>query len=136
MEEILAYDMPFYFETKGEDMKEPQEDFLAPTQPETNKVRESLSLPSLRKAANPYRLPIPLKCRPKKADNDKKPLKIKDDGSVMVNIFIWGKEIVRAILDLKASINIISYCIYQKLGLGKLKSTPMTLQLADGSINV
>ena len=52
----------------------------------------------------------------------------------MVNISIGGKETTRAMLDLGASINIMCYSIYLQLGLGKLKSTLMTLQLADGSI--
>ena len=37
-------------------------------------------------------------------------------------------------LDFGASINIMSYSVYRRLGLGKLKPTPMTLQLADGSL--
>ena len=37
-------------------------------------------------------------------------------------------------LNLGASINIIPYSIYPKLGLSKLKPTPMTLQLANGSL--
>ena len=52
----------------------------------------------------------------------------------MVNISIEGKKIARAMLDLGASINIIPYSVYQRLGLGKLKPTPMTLQLEDGSL--
>ena len=41
---------------------------------------------------------------------------------------------MQAMLDLRASINIMPHSVYQRLELGKLKSTPMTLQLADGSI--
>ena len=37
-------------------------------------------------------------------------------------------------LDLGVIINIIPYSVYLQLGLGKLKPTLMTLQLADGSI--
>ena len=37
-------------------------------------------------------------------------------------------------LDLGASINIMPYSIYLRLGLGKLKPTYMTFHLADGSI--
>ena len=36
-----------------------------------------------------------------------------------------------ATLDLRVSINIMPYSIYLRLGLGKLKLTLMTLQLAD-----
>ena len=37
-------------------------------------------------------------------------------------------------LDLRVSINLMAYSVYQQLGLGELKPTPMTLQLADRSI--
>ena len=39
-----------------------------------------------------------------------------------------------ALLDLGASVNLIPFCVYQKLGLGELKRTSVTLQLADRSI--
>ena len=78
VEEIPVDDMPLHSKTKGEDMEEPQEDILEPIQPKTDKVRKPLSLPSLDKEANPCKLPIPLKCHPKKVGNDKKPLKMKD----------------------------------------------------------
>jgi hypothetical protein len=37
-------------------------------------------------------------------------------------------------LDLGASINLLPYSVYVQLGLGELKSTSITLQLADRSI--
>ena len=40
----------------------------------------------------------------------------------------------RALLDLGASINLLPYSVYEQLGLGELKPTPMTLQLADRSV--
>ena len=40
----------------------------------------------------------------------------------------------RALLDLGASINLIPFNVYQKLGLGELKPTSVTLQLADCSV--
>ena len=52
----------------------------------------------------------------------------------MVNITIGGKKTTQAMLDLRESINIMPYSIYLRLGLGKLKSNLMTLQLAEGSI--
>ena len=36
-----------------------------------------------------------------------------------------------ALLDLGASVNLIPFSVYQKLGLGELKPTSVTLQLAD-----
>ena len=39
-----------------------------------------------------------------------------------------------ALLDLGASVNLILFSVYQKLGLGELKPTSVTLQLADRSV--
>ena len=39
-----------------------------------------------------------------------------------------------ALLDLGANVNLNSFSVYQKLGLGELKSTSITLQLADHSV--
>ena len=39
-----------------------------------------------------------------------------------------------ALLDLGASVNLISFSVYQKLGLGELKPTSVTLQLTDRSV--
>ena len=132
-EKIPADNIPFQTKIKGEDMEE-KEEIVKPTPSESNREREPLPLPSLHKAVNPYRPQIPLTCRPKEVHNDKKTLKLKDPRRFMVNISIGGKEIASAMLDLGARINIMPYSIYLRLGLGKLKLTSMTLQLADGSI--
>ena len=52
----------------------------------------------------------------------------------MVNIIIGAKKTAQVMFDLRVSINIMSYSVYLQLGLGKIKPTPMTFQLADGSI--
>ena len=39
-----------------------------------------------------------------------------------------------ALLDLGTSDNLIPFSVYQKLGLGELKPTSVTLQLADRSV--
>jgi hypothetical protein len=39
-------------------------------------------------------------------------------------------------LDLGASVNLLPYSVYLQLGLGELKPTTMTLQLADRSMKV
>ena len=39
-----------------------------------------------------------------------------------------------ALLDLGASVNLITFSVYQKLGLGELKPTSITLQLANRSV--
>ena len=56
--------MSLHIETKGRDREEQKEDISVPTPFETNQERESLFLPSLHKATNPYRPPIPLTCCP------------------------------------------------------------------------
>ena len=94
---------------------------------------DPLSLPSLDKASNPYTQQIPPNCHPKK-DHEDKTLKMKDPESFKVNITIGGKEKTQAMLDLGVSINIMPYSVYLRLGLGKLKLNPMTLQLEDGSL--
>ena len=106
-----------------------------PSQSEIDQEREPLPLPSLQKVINPYRLPIPLACCPREDNNDKKPLELKDPGSFIVNISIGGKETARAMLDLRESINIMRNLVYSRMGLGKLKPTPMTLQFMDESLN-
>ena len=93
VEEIPEDDMPLHDETKGEDMEMQKEENVAALESsEIDQRRDPLSFPSLHKANNPYRPPIPLECHPKKADNDKKLLKIKDPESFMVNIFIGVKR--------------------------------------------
>lgn len=49
---------------------------------------------------------------------------------------IGGKQVEQALLDLGASVNLLSYSMYQKLRLGEMKLTRVTLQLADRSICV
>ena len=39
-----------------------------------------------------------------------------------------------ALLDLGASVNLIPFSVYQKLGLGELKPTSVTLQLVNHSV--
>ena len=45
------------------------------------------------------------------------------------NTFVKG-----ALLDLGASVNLLPYSVYKQLGLGELKSTSITLSLADRSV--
>jgi hypothetical protein len=44
---------------------------------------------------------------------------------------IGVSQIESALLDLGASVNLLPYSVYLQLGLGELKPTSMTLQLAD-----
>jgi hypothetical protein len=43
-------------------------------------------------------------------------------------------RIERALLDLGASVNLLTYSVYLQLWLGELKPTSMTIQLADRSV--
>jgi hypothetical protein len=60
--------------------------------------------------------------------------KLKDPGSFTISCRIGDKLFDRALLDLGAGINLLPYEVYQKLSLGKLQPTSITLQLADRSI--
>jgi hypothetical protein len=49
---------------------------------------------------------------------------------------IGVSRIEKAFLDLGASINLLPYSVYLQLGLGELKPTSMTLQLADKLVTI
>jgi hypothetical protein len=66
----------------------------------------------------------------------KLPLKYKNPGCPTITCMIGVSQIERALLDLGASINLLPYSVYLQLGLGELKPTTMTLQLADWSVKV
>lgn len=59
--------------------------------------------------------------------------KYKDPGCPTISIAIGGKRI-KALLDLGARVNLLPYSIYEQLGLGEMKPTKVTLQLADCNI--
>ena len=56
----------------------------------------------------------------------------------MSNNFVYngGYRIDQALLDIGSSVNLLSYSVYKELGLGELKPTRVTLELADRSIKV
>ncbi|GJR37938.1 DNA-directed DNA polymerase [Tanacetum coccineum] len=60
--------------------------------------------------------------------------KEKDLGSFTIPCDIGQLHINNALLDLGASISLIPYTMYEKLGLGEPKATRMSLELADRSI--
>ncbi|XP_020415512.1 uncharacterized protein LOC109948026 [Prunus persica] len=64
----------------------------------------------------------------------KLPPKLKDPGSFSINITIGDKLVEKPMLDLGASINLMPYSVYLQLGLGGLKATTISLQLADRSV--
>jgi hypothetical protein len=62
------------------------------------------------------------------------PIKYKDPGCPTIACKIGDNRAERALLDLGASVNLLPYSIYIHLGLGELKSTSITLQLANRSV--
>ncbi|XP_061993424.1 uncharacterized protein LOC133711297 [Rosa rugosa] len=64
----------------------------------------------------------------------KLPPKLKDPGRFTIPCTIGDKRFGKALLDLGASINLMPFSVYESLNLGELKSTPVTIQLADRSI--
>ncbi|XP_043699367.1 uncharacterized protein LOC122650116 [Telopea speciosissima] len=60
--------------------------------------------------------------------------KYKDPGCPTISCMIGNTRIDHALLDLGASVNLLPYSVYQQLGLGDLKPTSVTLQLADRSV--
>jgi hypothetical protein len=63
-------------------------------------------------------------------------LKYKDPGCPTISYFIGEHKIEKALLDLGASVNLLSYSVFQSLNLGELKPTSVTLLLADRSVKV
>jgi hypothetical protein len=64
----------------------------------------------------------------------KVPPKYKDSGCPTISCTIGEYLVEHALLDLGASINLLPFTIYQQMGLGDLKPTSITLQLADRSV--
>jgi hypothetical protein len=62
------------------------------------------------------------------------PLKLKDLGSFTIPCSIGDHDFEQALLDLGAGVNLLPYTVYETLGLGELKHTSVTLQLANRSI--
>ena len=59
------------------------------------------------------------------------PPKYKDPGCPTISCIIGDTKIEHALLDLGASVNLLPFSVYKQLGLGELKETAVTLQLAD-----
>jgi len=64
------------------------------------------------------------------------PVKYIDPGCPTIACTIGQTTINRALLDLGASINLLPFFLYQQLGLGDLRPTRVTIQLADRSMKV
>ncbi|KAL5754189.1 hypothetical protein ACOSP7_022409 [Xanthoceras sorbifolium] len=62
---------------------------------------------------------------------NKLPPKLKDPGSFTIPCTIGKSDFGKALCDLGASINLMPHSVFRKLGLGEVKATNVTLQLAD-----
>lgn len=65
---------------------------------------------------------------------NKLPPKLKDPGSFTIPCQIGAVHFDKALCDLGASINLMPYSVFEKLGVGQVKNTMVSLQLADRSI--
>ncbi|XP_027351168.1 uncharacterized protein LOC113862277 [Abrus precatorius] len=65
---------------------------------------------------------------------NKIPEKLKNLGSFTLPCLIGRLIVDRALADLGASINLMSYSVFKKLGLGEPRPTRMSIQLADRSV--
>ncbi|XP_062089553.1 uncharacterized protein LOC133796087 [Humulus lupulus] len=64
----------------------------------------------------------------------KLPQKVKDPGSFTIPCTIGGSSFDKELCDLGASINLMPLLFFKKLGVGEVKPTTITLQLADQSL--
>src|SRR3954462_10183607 len=64
----------------------------------------------------------------------KLPPKLKDPGSFSIPCMIGDVKFSNALCDLGASVNLMPYSLFVKLGIGEMKNTTISLQLADRSI--
>ncbi|KAM2536095.1 hypothetical protein TB1_021574 [Malus domestica] len=64
----------------------------------------------------------------------KLPPKKQDSGSFTISCTIGSSHFKRALIDLGASINLMPFSVFQRLGQGEIKPTSVILQLADRSV--
>ncbi|XP_070662220.1 uncharacterized protein [Malus domestica] len=64
----------------------------------------------------------------------KLPPKKQDPGSFKISCTIGNSHFKRALIDLGASINLMPFSVFQRLGQGEIKQTSVILQLADRSV--
>jgi len=64
------------------------------------------------------------------------PPKFKDPGVPTISCYIGNHKFEMTLLDLGSSVNLIPYYVYLELGLGELKRSTCTLQLANRSVRI
>ncbi|XP_056688526.1 uncharacterized protein [Spinacia oleracea] len=67
---------------------------------------------------------------------NKLPTKLKDDGIFSIPCAIGERVIDKALCDLEASVSMVPFSIFQRLNVGELKPTQVSLQLADRSVKL
>lgn len=67
---------------------------------------------------------------------NKLPPKLKDPGSFSKICLIGNASFDKALCDLGASVSLMPHSVYEKLGIGEIKPTRMSLQLADRSVRL
>ncbi|GJR62503.1 reverse transcriptase domain-containing protein [Tanacetum coccineum] len=65
---------------------------------------------------------------------DEVPKKLGDPRKFLIPCVLQDPEVCNSLADSGASINLMPFSIYEKLGIGPLKPTRMTLELANRSI--
>ena len=63
--------------------------------------------------------------------NPSQAYEVQDPRCSTISCTIGQTEISRALLDLRASFNLLPLSLYQQLGIGELSPTRVTIQLAD-----
>nr|CAN62958.1 hypothetical protein VITISV_043656 [Vitis vinifera] len=63
-------------------------------------------------------------------------VKYKDPSCPTISVMIGETCVEKALLDLRASVNLLPYSVYNELGLGELKPTSITLSLADRFVKI
>ena len=63
-------------------------------------------------------------------------MKYKDPGCPTILVNIGETCVEKVLLDLGASVKLLPYSVYKKLGLGELKTTTTTLSLANRSVKI
>ena len=59
-----------------------------------------------------------------------------DPGCPTITCTIGNTTIDKALVDLGAGVNLLPYSVYKQLGVGVLKPTKVTIQLADRSVKI
>ncbi|XP_047942870.1 uncharacterized protein LOC125189658 [Salvia hispanica] len=65
----------------------------------------------------------------------KLPAKMKDPRSFTISCIVGDSQVGKALCDLGASINLMTFSFFQKLKIGTLRPTTITLQMADRSVS-